>query len=445
MNNASRRLLRGGTVLASALTLALSLTACGSSDDGSESSPADVDAALAEGGSLTVWTWDLTMKQVAKDFEAAHPKVKINLVNAGTNKDQYTALENAISAGKGVPDVAQIEYYALGQFSLSKSLADLSAYGADELADSYSPGPWNAVASGDQVHALPLDSGPMALYYNKKVFDKHGIAVPKTWDEYVDAARKLHKADPKVFITNDAGEPGFATSLIWQAGGRPYKVDGTKVSVDFSDAGSRTYADTWQKLLDDKLVAPVVSWSDEWFKGLADGSIATLATGAWMPTNLETGAASAAGDWRVAPLPQWKAGAAVSAENGGSSLAIPAASKNKELAYAFLEYANAGAGVKSRVDDGAFPATTAELTSKEFLAKKFDYFGGQEANKIFSESASQVPDGWSYLPFQVYANSIFNDNVGKAYASNTTLSQGLAQWQKASIAYGKEQGFTVGD
>ena len=432
-----------GIGLASVMALALGLSACGSSDNSGTQSAGDVDAALKKGGSLTVWTWDSTMAQVAKDFEAAHPKVKIKIVNAGTGEDQYTALQNAISAGKGVPDIAQIEYFALGQFSLAKSLVDLSGYGADKLTGSFSPGPRNAVTSGDKVFALPLDSGPMALYYNKKIFDKHKIGVPKTWDEYVTAAEKLHRADPKVFITNDIGDAGFTTSMIWQAGGRPYKVDGTKVSVDFSDAGSTTYTKTWQKMIDGKLLAPVESWTDEWFKGLGDGTIATLATGAWMPTNLETGAPKTAGDWRVAPLPQWKAGGTAGAENGGSSLAIPEASPNKELAYAFMEYANAGAGVKSRVDNGAFPATTADLKSKEFLAKKFDYFGGQEANKIFSASASQVADDWSYLPFQVYANSVFNDIVGKAYVSNTKLAQGLADWQKASLTYGKEQGFTT--
>ncbi|AXG82270.1 ABC transporter substrate-binding protein [Streptomyces paludis] len=447
MYNTTRRRGVRGAGLASVVALALTLTACGGSSDdggGTESGSADdVKTALEKGGNLTVWTWDSTIPKVAKDFEAAHPKVKVKVVNAGTSKDEYTALQNAISAGKGVPDVAQIEYFALGQFSLAKSVADLSQYGADKLADSYSPGPWNAVTSGKAVYGLPVDSGPMALYYNKKVFDKYKIAVPTTWDEYVTAAEKLHKADPKAYITADTGEAGFATSLIWQAGGHPYKVDGTNVGIDFTDAGSATYAKTWQKLIDGKLLSPVTSWTDEWFKGLGDGTIATLATGAWMPTNLKTGAPGAAGDWRVAPLPQWKAGEKSSAESGGSSLAVPAASKNKALAYAFTEYAAAGAGVKSRVKDGAYPATTADMTSKEFLDTKFDYFGGQEINKVFAQSASEVAPDWQYLPFQVYANSIFNDTVGKAYVSGTKLTEGFAAWQKQSIAYGTEQGFTV--
>jgi multiple sugar transport system substrate-binding protein len=435
-------------VLAALCAASVGLVACGSSggsDSGSgKTSASDVRSALAKGGSITVWAWEPTLKQVVADFQKKYPKVHVDLVNAGTGNDQYTALQNAVQAGKGVPDVAQIEYYALGQFALGKSLTDLSTFGASSLAKTYSPGPWNSVAIDGGVYGLPMDSGPMALFYDKKVFDKYKLPVPTTWNQYLDDARKLHKADPKAYITSDTGDAGLTTSLIWQAGGKPYKVDGTKVSVDFaSDAGTATYTEVWQQLISEHLLAPVTPWSDQWYKGLGDGTIATLATGAWMPANFSSGVKAAAGDWRVAPLPQWQAGANASAENGGSSLAVMKAGKNQALAYAFLQYANQGAGVQTRIKGGAFPATTADLDSASFQNQAFPYFGGQQANKIFAQSAKDVVPGWSYLPYQVYANSVFNDAVGKAYTSGTPLSSALKAWQDKSISYGKEQGFTM--
>ncbi|WP_420032471.1 ABC transporter substrate-binding protein [Streptomyces sp. cg28] len=440
----TRRLLRGiGLVCA----LALGATACGGSDDSGDKKvgASDLQAALKKGGTLTVWAWDSTVKSVAAEFEKKYPKVHVEVVNAGTGNDQYKALSNAISAKKGVPDVAQVEYYAIGQYSLTKGLTDLGAYGAGKLKADYSTGPWNSVADGDSVWGLPMDSGPMALFYNKKVFDKYKISVPTTWDEYLEAARKLHKANPKMYITSDVGDAGMTTSLLWQAGSHPYTVDGTNVGIDFTDAAAAKYTEVWQKLIDEKLVAPVTGWTDDWYKGLGDGTIATLPTGAWMPNNFVTGVKQASGDWRVAALPQWTAGEHASAENGGSSLAVPDLGKhdNKALAYAFTKYIAAGAGVQTRIDEGAFPATVKDLNSTEFQDAKFDYFGGQQANKIFAESAENVPSGWSYLPYQVYANSIFNDTVGKAYVSGTKLSAGLKSWQDASVKYGKEQGFTV--
>ncbi|MFC0534171.1 ABC transporter substrate-binding protein [Phytohabitans kaempferiae] len=436
-------------IAALATAALLALTACGGGDDegtttgGGTVSDADVQAALEKGGNLTVWAWEPTLKDVVAKFQEKYPGVKVDLVNAGTGNDQYTALQNAIAAGSGVPDVAQIEYYALPQFALAKSVDDLKAYGAQSLDGTFTPGPWASVNQAGGIYGVPMDSGPMALFYNKEVFDKHGIQVPTTWAEYLDAARKLHQADPKAYITSDTGDAGFTTSLIWQAGGKPFQVDGTNVTIDFSDEGSKEFVATWQQLISEKLLAPITGWSDQWYQGLANGTIATLATGAWMPANFVTGVAGASGKWRVAPMPQWKAGESASAENGGSSLAMPAKGGNKALAYGFMKYANAGEGVKLRLDAGAFPATTADLQSPEFLATEFPYFGGQKANEIFAESARQVVTGWSYLPFQVYANSVFNDTVGKAYVSGTTLQDGLSSWRQTCAKYGTDQGFSV--
>nr|WP_129666509.1 sugar ABC transporter substrate-binding protein [Phytoactinopolyspora endophytica] len=428
--------------LAGALTLFLA--SCGSDDDsGSGDSDVDLEATLDEGGSLTVWAWEPTLDQVVDDFEAEYPEVEVDLVNAGTGDEHYTALNNAISAGSGVPDAAQIEYFALPEYALQEYVTDLTEFGAEELEGTFTPGPWGSVHQGDAIYGLPMDSGPMAMFYNQEVFDTYDVEVPATWDEYIDAARALQEADPNVYIGSDAGDAGFTTSILWQAGAHPYQVDGTDVTIDFTGEETTRFAETWQQLIDEDLVSDIPGWTDEWYQGLADGTIATLNTGAWMPANLESGVSAASGDWRVAPLPQWEEGGTASAENGGSSLAVPEASENKALAYAFIEYANAGDGVQTRLDQGAFPATSAHLESEEFLSREFEYFGGQQANEIFAESAANVVEGWTYLPFQVYANSIFNDTVGQAYISGTTLNEGLLAWQDASITYGEDQGFTM--
>ena len=438
-------------VAAAATAAMMALAACGggsddkptSSSGGGAVSEADVQAALTKGGNLTVWAWDGTIKDVAAGFQTKYPNVKVNLVNAGTGDKQYTALQNAVAAGKGGPDVAQIEYYAVLQFALAKSLANISGYGASGLKSDFTPGPWNAVTPNGGVFGLPLDSGPMALFYNKEVFDKYGISVPATWADYVTAARKLHKANPKAYLTADTGDAGFTTSMIWQAGGKPYAVDGTNVTINFADPGAAKFAATWQPMITEKLVASIPPWSDEWFKALGNGTIASLATGAWMPGNLASGATAASGKWRAAPMPQWDAGASASAENGGSSLGVMDKSANKALAYAFVKYASVDEGKDIRIKGGAFPSTTADLTSTAFLDTPFPYFGGQKANEVFAKSAQNVVPGWTYLPFQVYANSIFNDTVGKAYVSSTTLQDGLKTWQEQSAKYGTDQGFAV--
>ncbi|WP_121711183.1 extracellular solute-binding protein [Streptomyces sp. E5N91] len=429
---------------AGAASLALLATACGGSGAGGSSSAPENFDYLSVTENTTVKTALTTMsKDVCKAANDALP-LKVETVPQASldQKLQLLAGQDALPvqfAAGNAPALTQ-------QLAKSGKVADLEAK-LKELGvlDQLEPAAVSTIKAlyGGELQVLPYEYNIEGIFYNKKVFDKYDIKVPTTWAEYLDAARDLHKADPKAYITADNGDAGFATSMLWQAGSRPYTVDGTKVKIDFSDQGAKTFTGTWQQLIDEKLLASVPAWTDEWYKGLGDGSIATLATGAWMPANLESGAKSASGDWRVAPMPQWKAGDKVSAENGGSALALPELGKNEALAYAFVEYANAGDGVQTRLKNGAFPATTADLQSTRFQDTAFPYFGGQKANKIFAESAADVPDDWSYLPYQVYANSVFNDTVGKAYVSGTTLAEGLESWQEASVKYGEEQGFTV--
>lgn len=444
----SSRTRRIATIVLAGAVAAATLAGCSSSTSGSTTSAGGgasaVTAALKKGGTITYWSWTPSAKAQVAAFEKAYPKVKVNLVNAGTSTDEYTKLQNAIKAGTGGPDVAQVEYYAFPQFALSNSLLDLSSYGFGALKSKFTASTWNHVDIDGKIDGLPQDSGPMAMFYNKTIFDKYKLTVPTTWDEYIADAKKLTAADPTKFITNDTGDPGFATSMIWQAGGHPFTVDGDKVSINLADAGTAKWTAEWDQLIQGKLLSPITSWSDEWFKGLGDGSIATLITGAWMPGNLEASVPQASGDWRVAPIPTYDGKTAVTAENGGSGEAVLKQSKNPALAAGFLQWLNSSAAsTKVFGDSGGFPSTNAELTASSFTDAAPAYFGGQKINQVLGAAATQVAPNWSYLPYQVYGNSIFGDTVGQSYTNSSALAPGLAAWQKQLVAYGNKQGFTV--
>jgi multiple sugar transport system substrate-binding protein len=430
-----------------ALTAASVLAGCGSSDDGGggaagEGSAADLDAALKEGGTITYWTWTPSAEAQVAAFEDQYPNVDVKLVNAGTGNDHYAKLQNAIKAGSGGPDVAQIEYQALPQFALPGDLVDLRQYGLDEYADDYTPSTWAAVHAGDGLYGLPQDSGPMALFYNHEVFDKYGIDVPTTWDEYVAAAEKLKAADPSACITNDSGDPGFTTSMIWQAGGTPFQTEGDQVTIDLQDEGTQKWTSVWNKLVEDKLACSIPGWTEEWFKALGDGTIASIALGAWAPGVFEQSVPDGAGKWRVAPMPTYD-GQPATAENGGSTESVLKQSENPALAAAFVRWLNHDEGIKPFLESGGFPATVADLQDPAFVDQKSEYFGGQQVNKVLTDAANNVVEGWQYLPYQLYANTIYGDTVGKSYQTHSDLNAGLVSWQDALVEYGNEQGFHV--
>ena len=142
-------------------------------------------------------------------------------------------------------------------------------------------------------------------------------------------------------------------------------------------------------------------------------------------------------------MPTYEKGAAATAENGGGGDAVLKQSKNKAAAYGFLQFANGPEGSKIHAANGGFPSTTADLESDSFLNAENAYFGGQKINEVLVQASKDVVPGWSYLPFQTYANSIYSDTVGQAYGSKGDLNDGLKAWQDATAKYGQQQGFTV--
>lgn len=197
--------------LAVAFALSATLTACSGNSTSSEGSPV----------SITVWAWEPTVKKAVPGFEKENPDIKVKVTNAGSSAKEYQALSNALSAGKGAPDLVQLDFNAIPQFALSEGLADLSQFGADKIMDRFTTGARGGVTVNEKVYGMPIGGGPMALFYNKSIFDKAGITeVPKTWDEYYDAAKKIRTLGPDYYITAETGtDAGVALSLIWQGGG----------------------------------------------------------------------------------------------------------------------------------------------------------------------------------------------------------------------------------
>lgn len=184
------------------------------------------------------------------------------------------------------------------------------------------------------------------------------------------------------------------------------------------DEGTRTFTEFWQKMIDEGLVATnLTTWSDEWKESVGEGKVASVFSGAWLPSLLMSNLPGTAGLWRVAQMPT-QDGEYTTSENGGSALAVLQRSRKPEASYRFIEYACHNAeGIKARVNGGAFPADNNTLSDREFLRKttvidergiEIPYFGGQEYNRVLSEAAE------TFRP----ATSICHSKCMRAVTSN---------------------------
>jgi multiple sugar transport system substrate-binding protein len=249
-----------------------------------------------------------------------------------------------------------------------------------------------------------------------------------------------------VYLTDmAANEQGAWHGLMWQAGSKPYSVDGTTVGLGVNDAASKKVAGYWGGLAKEGVIATDPDFTDTWFQGLNSGKYATWITAAWGPVFLGGSAKSTAGKWRAAPLPQWDASKPVAGNWGGSTTAVMKGSANPIAAAKFAEFLNTDPETTKMFNttQNFFPATKALLADPSFAGQKSDFFGGQEVNKEFAAISDTVDVNWQWPPFVDQAVKDWTETAGKAMADKGDVAAATDEWQSRLTAYAKNQGFTV--
>jgi multiple sugar transport system substrate-binding protein len=426
------------TLAAASVAVAMALSACsGGGGGGGGGTTCD--------GPLAFWTWVPNIESTVELYEQSHPGVDVQVTNVGQGDEHYTQLRTVLSAGTGAPDAVQMEFKNIPAFVLTDSLVDLTEYGAADVENRFLPSAWRQVKMGDGIYGIPQDTGPMIMLYRPDIFDGLGIPVPTTWEEYVEAGRQITASGPDRFIGNiGPDDAGGVSSLLWQAGARPFALEGeSSLTIDFSDEGAATWAGTWNTLVSEGLVEPVPAYTDEWYRGMAEGRFATWVAGAWAPTFLQTVIPQAEGQWRVAPMPNY--GEPVVPENGGSSVAVTTQSECPAAAADFATWLNSDPAAAKELNGTSllYPATSALVEDQAWLDAPMPFLGGQQANRVYVEASKQVSEGWQYTPFQDYTESVFPDTVGQALVNRTDLQAGLDAWGERLRTYATEQGFQV--
>jgi multiple sugar transport system substrate-binding protein len=410
-------------------------------------SQAEIDTAMKTPTTLTFWTWVPNISQEVALFEQKYPAIKVDVVNAGQSGQQYTKLRTALTAGKGAPDLAQIEFAFIPTFTITDSLVDLRPYGASANKGKFVDWVWHQVTgSNGEIYAYPQDTGPMGMLYREDIFAAHGIEVPTTWDDFAAAARKLHAADPKIYLTNMSdNESGAWQGLMWQAGARPYTVRGTSVGLAVDDAASKKVAGYWGGLVSEGVVSTDPDFTNTWYTGLNTGKYATWLTAAWGPVFLTGTAKATIGKWRAAPLPQWGQGQSNSGNWGGSTTAVIKGTQHAIAAAKFAEFLNTDPATTAMFNtvQSLFPSTTALLSSPSFAGLKPAFFGGQQVNKLFAGISSTIDVGWQWPPFLDQAVTDWTATVGKALANKGDVAAATGQWESQLVGYAKSQGFNV--
>ncbi|WOF24233.1 extracellular solute-binding protein [Microbacterium betulae] len=426
------------TVALVGLSLAGVVIAGCSGDDGTR------DGAGEDGPiTLEYWAWGTTQKPLVDAWNATHPDIQVAHTDAGGGSDSSAKLVTATRADNA-PDVALVEYNTLPAMIVAGVASDISAYTADLEAE-YAPGVWSQATFDGASYGVPQDAGPQALTYNRARFDELGIEVPTTWAEFADAAEKVRAADPDAYITTFApAEFGGFAGFAQQAGAEWWSVDGDAWTVDFDDEASVAVADYWQDLIDRDLVLAEPLLTPEWNARLNAGDVLAWPAGLWAAGVINGVAADMAGQWALAPLPQWTEGDSAVAFQGGSAAIVTTSSEHAEAAAEFAAWmATSEEGAAIQIEQGTYPASLAgqELTVGSeppiLMEGQDDYW------RIAADIAADTIPEISWGPNVNVASTAFQDAMSAAVTNGAPLSDALAETERAVAADMETSGFTV--
>jgi multiple sugar transport system substrate-binding protein len=443
----------------SALALAALLAACstgGGSTNSSGTSPKLTNCTNKivnkSAPAVSVWAWYPNMAKVVDNFNNDHKDVQVCWNNVGQGGDEYTKVQTAISAAKGLPDVVMLEADHLSSYEIQNALVDISKYGADKVKGNFSAGAWKDVSQGSAVYAAPVDGGPMALIYRTDVFQKYGITTPPTtWDEYAADAAKVKAAGGPAFGDLGANVPAVLMALQIQKGSVPFKYDlkdPKKLSINLADQSSKDVLDYWAGLVKKGLVGTQDQFTTDYISGVVGGKYATYTSAAWAPgylTGAGVGKGESKGVWAVAPLPQWDTANPVSVNWGGSAFAVTSQATDKKLAAEvalglYADPASLADGWKNQI---IFPLNQGVLKSDEFINNKSEFFNGQTANKDVYIPAENAYKGFVYAPITVYYYAQLQAETVKINAGKISGADAATELQANIVKYAKSQGFTV--
>lgn len=445
----SRRSATKGFAAALAAPLALGACARDKTDHPSDVSQSDIEQAMRTPTEITFWSWVPGIEQEIALFEEAYPAIKVNLVNAGQGAGHYSKLRTALRAINGAPDVAQMEFQMIQSFAITEDLLDLRPYAMEGLEERFVDFAWSQVTGTEgEIWAIPQDTGPMGLLYREDIFEAHCIEVPLTWDDFASAAATLREADPEVFLTNLApGQGAFFAAMLWQAGADPFAgSSGADLSVGLTSEAALKVASYWGDLAERGLVSTDADFNDQWYQSLNRGKYATWVAPAWGPSFLTTAAEATSGKWRVAPLPQWDAGAAPVSSNWGGSTSVVLSTTDKEIpAAVFAQFINTDRECTETMafEQSLYPPTRELLEDPEFTGDRLEFYGGQEVNALFAQISETVSPDFQWSPFQDQVYADFTETVGTAFTERTDAVAAMDAWQDRIVEYAEYQGFEV--
>ncbi|GAB3495969.1 sugar ABC transporter substrate-binding protein [Amycolatopsis cihanbeyliensis] len=389
-----RRWVKGAV---SAAAVALLATGCAGSGGDTGGEPEDGPRAL------TVWMMEgsapeTLTNELHGELEAANEGVTVNY-----EVQQWNGIQEKLTtalAGDNPPDVIELGNTQTPQFAAEQVLLDLSGSATELNSAEWLEG---LRASGEydgKQYGMPFFAANREVFYRKDMFTEAGIAGPPTSRaEWLDAITKLNEKfgdDPEFQSLYMPGQNWYTLlSFIWDEGGDVARATGDGFQATLDSAESKDGLAFYQELVESSgTTAP--KDSDEQTPAQSgiygQGKVAMFIGLPWEMASVTEDAPELEAKTGAFPIPSKVAGENAPVFLGGSNLAIPANSKNPELAKEYLKLISSAKYQGKIAEAGMVPGT-----SKDTSALEADPFGKAMAEAAQKGRAVPASPEWGSI------------------------------------------------
>ncbi|CAL9354726.1 hypothetical protein SUDANB176_00547 [Streptomyces sp. enrichment culture] len=404
---------------------------------GGADAPSRSTASGGKATRITFWSALRGSQEVVDAFNRTHDRIQVDFQQIPSGgQGGYAKLSNAARAGNA-PDVATIEYPQVPGFAIDGVALDITDLVSDALRAALLPQAFGLTTFQGRTFSVPLDVEPMVMHYRADLFDRYGLDVPRTWEEFAELARTVRRTarDRRLVLFPTDGATQFA-AYSWQAGAQWFDTRDGAWNVSLADAPTRRVADYWQRLIDrdDVFVNAVESRQAD--AQIGNGLVLTRLSGAWDAGAQMNARPGQRGRWRIAPLPQWDPDRPAVGTHGGSTFAVTKDSRHPEAAMEFIAWqVSHPDALRARLSSGTssqYPAAGA-LVAVGREAFDRSYYGGQDIYALFRQEAEKIRDGWVWGPRMTATGKVMQDSFARVGAGRGSLVDAMRTAQDGTM------------
>lgn len=370
-----------------------------------------------------------SLASYAKQFESAHPGVKVSITHSPFASYDTKLLTDA--EGHDLPNIVMSDNPFVPDMVATGEILPLSSFKGFSAAG-YFKGIIDEGLFNGKYYAVPVaGSNSLALFYNISMLKAAHLSPPKTWAQLVSDAKAL--TTKKTYGIGLTCEPAEDTTWQWE----PYLWSNGGSLADVSGAPAVQALNLWVSMVKDGSASKAcLGWSQS--PDVADqfthDEAAMMTNGPWTFSVLNQAGMYYGKQFGIVPIPTRVAGQKVVAPLGGEDYMVSDSGTKAEqdMAFQFVE------GLQKPSVELTMAKAFGYMPPRPSLVKTFLKMAGPEWSVLANETLTAIPranvlgvkyskmsqDVWTAIDSAISGSASVKSALGTAQSEITSILKG---------------------